>query len=101
MFGENVKAAINDFLGRYYETVFGIQDFEDKTDKEKAILMSLREYGINLNDQLISMPLVKEIECRLNSRYSMFDIVNVITAISKEDGEYKAICKSLLEKYVE
>lgn len=101
-FGTCVYESLVEFNKQYYRIIFNEPDFEKLDDDTKSIISAFREYGINLADQLISVGLYKEIEVRLSKRYSMYDIIKTMRAISiDETSKYKSICRYLLNKYID
>lgn len=100
-FGENVYKCINEFLRRYYFSIYGVSNFDVIDDDIKSIMASFREYGINLKDQLITPSFLSVIKSHLAVRYSMYDIVKVLVDLSKDkDNPYRKTCLYLLEKYI-
>ena len=97
-FGKNVKEIINDFNKKYYSVLYGIANLEDYSDNEKKILMTLREYGINIKE-LVNREMLKEIEESLNIRFSTYDIVNAIKKLAINSNKYKNSFNEIIEKY--
>ena len=52
-FGENVKETVSVFRKKYFNKFFGMSNFDDLSENEKNILITLREYGINIIDMKI------------------------------------------------
>ena len=97
-FGKNVKEIINDFNKKYYSVIYGISNLDDYSDNEKKILMTLREYGINIKE-LVNHEMLKEIEENLNIRFSTYDIVNIIKKLTTNSRKYKNSFNEIMDKY--
>jgi len=98
-FGTNVKEIINSFLQSYYNSIYGIVNFESYSPGAQKVMQALREYGVSLTDSIFSKEFISEIESKLNDRYSTFDIMNIIKGIAQSNGAYSKSCSYLLKKY--
>ena len=98
-FGENVIESINQFNQKYYIQIYGISDFDSLKENQKKIIISLKEYGINISKADISIDMINEIDQKLNVRYSTFDIIKAIRELSKSSIKNKNSFKELFLKY--
>ena len=99
-FGENVIETIRDFRKKYFNKFFGMSDFDNLSENEKNILLTLREYGINIIDMKIDKAILSEITGYLNKRYSTYDIMKVILKLSNSDSVNKNTYKKIVSKYI-
>ena len=101
VFGNNTYEIVSVFLKRYYKSIYGIDNFDSLDDDVKSIVLSLREYGINFNDPIISINLFNEVKTRLSSRYSMYDVIKALKEISEDrENKFCNVCTYLLRKYI-
>lgn len=98
-FGINVKEIINSFLNRYYRAIYGISDFDDYSSGSQKVMMALREQGLVLTEFCINKSLIEEIESKLNTRYSTFDVISSIRNIANSNSTHAKACKYLMDKY--
>ena len=96
-FGKNVVESINLFNQRYYTKIYGMKDFDSLEENKKKIIMSLKEYGINIKTD-ISLDMINEIDTKLHVRYSTFDIIKAIKELSISSTNYKNSFKELYFK---
>lgn len=99
--GEHVHETMVEIRKRYSEHIMNRKNFFDLEDNKKKILLRLNEYGINITERIISDDMIKEIENKLNFRYSMFDIINVIKDLSLKEGLNQEKYKTVLENYID
>ena len=99
-FGKNVPETINVFRVKYFKKFFGMADFDDLSENEKNILITLREYGVNIIDMKINKSILSEIAEHLNKRYSTYDIMNIIIALSNSNSSNKDVYKKIVSKYI-
>ena len=99
-FGKNVIEIIKAFLQRYHTFAFGIDDYESLDENEIAVLLSLKELGLNINAINIGKEMVDEIIVELDSRYSMYDIVNALKRLSK-NSKHKKTYNEIINRYLD
>ena len=87
-------------LKKYFNKFFGMPNFDDLSENEKNILITLREYGINIIDMKINKEILSEIAEQLNVRYSTYDIMNAILKLANSDSENKSTYKKISNKYI-
>ena len=96
---ENMNNQLKNNLGNITNTFHNDDNIEDYSDNEKKILMTLREYGINIKE-LVNQEMLKEIEANLNVRFSTYDIVNAIKKLSTNSKKYNNNYYEIIEKYI-
>lgn len=99
-FGENVKETVSVFRKKYFNKFFGMPNFDDLSENEKNILITLREYGINIIDMKINKEILSEIAEHLNIRYSTYDIMHAILKLANSDSKNKNTYKQIADKYI-
>lgn len=99
-FGRNVIESITKFRKKYYETFFGMPDFDELSQNEVSIMSTLREYGVNIIDAEINKKVLAEIDNQLNKRFSTYDIMNAIRYLANSDSEYIRTYKKIVSKYI-
>lgn len=99
-FGNNIIQIVRSFLQRYYRFAFNVQDFDNFSDDEKAVLSSLKELGLNIQKLGVNKEMVDEIVSELNVRYSMYDVVQAIQRLSN-GSKHKKVYKEILNKYLD
>lgn len=100
-FGKDVVKTIKDFSGKYHKKILGIDDFDDYSDNEKNICLALKEYGISIKSSNINRDMLKELETKLNNRYSTYDILKKIKYLSEHSENYKNSFKMIVEQYID
>ncbi len=99
-FGKNVKESVNIFRKKYFNKFFGMSNFDDLSENEKNILITLREYGINIIDIKIKKEILSEIAEQLSIRYSTYDIMHAILKLANSDSKNKNTFKRIADKYI-
>lgn len=99
-FGKNVVESITSFRKKYYETFFGMPDFDELSQNEISIMTTLKEYGVNIIDAEINKAILAEIDNHLNKRYSTYDIMNAIKKLSRSESSHIKIYKKIVSKYI-
>lgn len=100
-FGNNVVKTIKDFSARYHKKILGINDFDEYSENEKSICLTLKEYGISIKSSIINREMLKEIESKLNNRYSTYDILKKIKYLSEHSDRYKNSFKLIVDQYID
>lgn len=100
-FGKNVVKTIKDFSSKYHKNILGIDDFDDYSDNEKNICLTLKEYGISIKTSNFNREMLKELEEKLNTRYSTYDILNKIKYLAEHSENYKNSFKMIVEQYID
>ncbi len=98
-FGKNVLETINEFNGKYYMTFYGVGNFDEYSENEKKILLTLKEYGVNVKECGLDKNMLLEIENKLNTRFSTYDIIKTIAILKNSESSYKNIYKLIFDKY--
>lgn len=99
-FGKYVLETIGEFRKKYFKNFFGIANFDDLTENEKTILLTLKEYGVNIIDACVDKNVLSEISEYLKVRYSTYDIINVILTLSNSNSKNRNIYKKIANKYI-
>ena len=99
VFGKNVSETINNFNQKYYRAFFGVEDFNIFTENQRNILLTLREYGVNVKDCNLSQDILEEIEQNLAVRYSTYDVMNAIKKLSRVSENNKETYNKIIDKY--
>ena len=99
-FGENVKETVSVFRKKYFNKFFGMPNFDDLSENEKNILITLREYGINIIDMKLNKEILSEIAEHLNIRYSTYDVMHAILKLANSDSANKNTYKRIADKYI-
>ncbi len=99
-FGENVKETVSVFRKKYFNKFFGMSNFDDLSENKKNILITLREYGMNIIDMKINKEILSEIAEHLNIRYSTYDIMHAILKLANSDSANKNTYKRIADKYI-
>lgn len=99
-FGKNVKESVSIFRKKYFNKFFGMSNFDDLSENEKNILITLREYGINIIDMKINKEILSEIAEHLNIRYSTYDIMHAILKLAHSDSKNENTYKRIADKYI-
>lgn len=97
-FGANVKYFIDYFFENYNKKIYG-PAYSKLSDKQKHILDALREYGVPVREFTSSENVVVEIEKQLNVRYSTYDVINAMRALSARRDDVGRKCWDILKRY--
>ena len=97
-FGENVVAIMEKFFKRYYETVFGM-NLDSYSEAQQKILTALREYGISVKEIGIDVEMLDEIQNRLKTRYSTYDVLNAIRDLANTTIRNKSVFRYIKARY--
>ena len=73
---------------------------DDLSENEKNILITLREYGINIIDMKINKEILSEIAEHLNIRYSTYDVMHAVLKLANSDSANKNTYKRIADKYI-
>ena len=99
-FGENIISIIKEFIDKYNKNFLNLDNYDNFSKEQKIILQSLKDYGIIINKGSITLEMIEEIENKLNTRYSTYDIINAIKYLSKNSPKNKGKFLNLKNKYL-
>lgn len=98
--GENVQKCFDTFFEKYTRKVMERTDYNLLTEIQICIVSRLREYGIPTSSRVISIKMLELIENGLGTRYSMYDIKNVIYRLSlRNNTNDSLLLRDLYNKY--
>ena len=100
-FGNNVIKMIANFLDKYNNKVLGLSNADKYSDEQKAILQTLKDYGIIINNKTINYEMIVEIENKLNTRYSTYDVINAIKYLALNSKKYRFKFVNLKNRYID
>ncbi len=98
--GINVHHTMEEVRKRYAKCIMYRKDFFNLDENKKKIIHRLNEYGVNVSDNYITDDMILEIEEKINTRYSMYDIINAIKELSEQDINNKNKYKLILKNYI-
>lgn len=98
-FGKNVCIVAKKFLKAYYKNICGF-NLNDLTPNQNKIVQCFKELGIPLAKIKITKDFIKEIENKLNLRFSTYDVINAVYSIDKETNKYKFDITDRLRQYL-
>lgn len=99
-FGENVVVSLLETKRKYYEKTFGNLNIDGLSESHLKIITTLKDYGMINILKKINLSILKEIEERLNIRYSTIDILNAIEYLSINSLHNKKIYLEIVDKYI-
>lgn len=92
---------IANFLDKYNNKVLGLSNADKYSDEQKAILQTLKDYGIIINNETINYEMIVEIENKLNTRYSTYDVINAIKYLALNSKKYRFKFVNLKNRYID
>ena len=99
-FGDNVLKSLQDVKSKYYRKIFGGLNIDELSEKHLKILNALKDYGLGSTLRRITIPILNEIEERINIRYSTTDILNAIRNLSMSSSPNRNLYSEIVRKYI-
>lgn len=99
-FGINVIGTLEECRRKYYRKSYGTLDVDNLSESHMSIVNAMKDYGMTNSIKNLSIDILNEIESRLNTRYSTFDVIRAIEYLAMNSKDNKAYFEDLKNKYI-
>ena len=99
-FGKNVIGTLEECRRKYYRKSYGTLDVDNLSESHMSIVNAMKDYGMTNSIKNLSIDILNEIESRLNTRYSTFDVIRAIEYLAMNSKDNKAYFEDLKNKYI-
>lgn len=99
-FGVNVIKTLEECRQKYYRKSYGSLDVDNLSESHMSIVNAMKDYGMTNSIKNLSIDILNEIESRLNTRYSTFDVIRAIEYLAMNSKDNKAYFEDLKNKYI-
>ncbi len=99
-FGVNVIKTLEECRQKYYRKSYGSLEVDNLSESHMSIVNAMKDYGMTNSIKNLSVDILNEIESRLNTRYSTFDVIRAIEYLAINSKDNKAYFEDLKTKYI-